>query len=1082
MAITQTSKDNIAKGLGQFVEAFRYYIVEKFSTRYGTQWHQTIYDSLTDAQKDNWQKSAATGTEPKNILDFTHFHGIAVKNKDLFRSDFDKNVNNLPTWLSDIAAVRHQSAHYHDINEDAVLSAWLNMKKIAKAIGMSELEETLQKLQNDKGIQKDPSVSMGLQPWFRVVEPHDDIKNGHLDESVFAANLAEVSLGTGREVYNNPALFFSKTYFTSGLKTVAKRVIKGLNGEEAGENRVISLQTGFGGGKTHTLISLYHLAKWGKIAKQSPTITEQIDVSALPNFDKANIAVFTNTTNNAATGRTTETGTKVQTLWGEIAYQLGGETAYNLIRQNDEEMIAPGSTDFKKVLAHCSPALILIDELADYCVKASGRRVVDLSLADQTISFMQDLTEAVSGTPQCVLVLTLPASPQEVGNTEHAQNILSSLQKRVSRISADTQPVTDDEIYEVIRRRLFNDIGDRQSVEQAIDKYTSLYLHNFTDLPSDVTKSEYRQKMLKSYPFHPELIDIFRTRWAAHHDFQRTRGALKLLANIAHDLWKRRQSLPSNNLLIHAGDANLANLDAVSGQLKKLYGNGYDAVITADVTGSSSNAYKIDGEKKEYGDWFLTQGIATIILLNSFGSDGANKGINLKQLKLNLIKPDGFNHNNVNGALDLLETKAHYLYYAIGESGKNYWFYTKPNINILVNQAKSEIKDASINEEITRRIKDRTKAVSAFNVLIDPTKDMPEQHKLTLAIVTKYTGNAQKMGKDVTKYMAEVATQRGHSSRINRNTLLFLLCSEMGENTLKRHITDYLACQKISLEYNSQLEREQRDDIKRKMDEAAKHCETSLAAAYSMVVKPADKKGNEVFQLKDFKDSLDTQINQNVVALLKTEQLLLDNIGLGTLRKHNLLPTPSVPLRVKDVYEAFLKFDDKPMITRSEVVKESLLKFYKNEEFGFGYGDGTHFTKLYFQENISHFDVTDDTYWLIDKSLKPQPKPVTLTEPPTVSSVSEPAQPTPSVSEPPKHEVKKMKSVTVSGKIGLDLYSHIFTSFVMPLKDYGVEIEFKIKGKSNAGRTLTESSPEYKSIKESAKQLGLNLSEEELNS
>ena len=170
------------------------------------------------------------------------------------------------------------------------------------------------------------------------------------------------------------------------------------------------------------------------------------------------------------------------------------------------------------------------------------------------------------------------------------------------------------------------------------------------------------------------------------------------------------------------------------------------------------------------------------------------------------------------------------------------------------------------------------------------------------------------------------------------------------------------------------------------------------------------------------------------------------------------------------------------MITRSEVVKESLLKFYKNEEFGFGYGDGTHFTKLYFQENIPFLDVTDDTYWLIDKSLKPQPKPVTLTEPPTVSSVSEPAQPTPSVSEPPKHEVKKMKSVTVSGKIGLDLYSHIFTSFVMPLKDYGVEIEFKIKGKSNAGRTLTESSPEYKSIKESAKQLGLNLSEEELNS
>ena len=170
--------------------------------------------------------------------------------------------------------------------------------------------------------------------------------------------------------------------------------------------------------------------------------------------------------------------------------------------------------------------------------------------------------------------------------------------------------------------------------------------------------------MLKCYPFHPELIDVFRVRWASSHDFQRTRGALRLLAAIVSDLWKRQQSLPGANLLIHSGQVNFANLDAMSGQLKKLYGNAYEAVITADVAGGASNSFKIDNSKSEYGQWYLTQSIASVILMNSFGSDGANKGISVPEIKLNLLSPDSFNHNNINGALDELEISAYYLYYA----------------------------------------------------------------------------------------------------------------------------------------------------------------------------------------------------------------------------------------------------------------------------------------------------------------------------------------------------------------------------------------------------------------------------------
>ena len=188
-----------------------------------------------------------------------------------------------------------------------------------------------------------------MQAWFKNVKPHKDIQDGHLDESIFAANLAEVASGTGREIYTSPEMFFQKTYFTAGLKNIARRVVQGLNGGQDADNRVISLQTGFGGGKTHTLISLFHLAKWGKKAIQSQHTQELLATTGEPNFDTAHIAVFTNTTNDPAQGRTVD-GITIRTLWGELAYQLGGTAAYEIIRLNDEKQIAPKGL-FKKVLA-----------------------------------------------------------------------------------------------------------------------------------------------------------------------------------------------------------------------------------------------------------------------------------------------------------------------------------------------------------------------------------------------------------------------------------------------------------------------------------------------------------------------------------------------------------------------------------------------------------------------------------------------------------------------------------------------------------------------------------------------------------
>jgi hypothetical protein len=1091
MPTNQLQQDNLFKAFGLFIEAFRPYVVSTLMHEAGDKWPAWFVEALYPAQRDTWNLGIKNGTSPEALIDYPYLKSFALKYKDLIKNDFGKEANKLATRLETIYDVRNKLAHFTEISDDEFSVTLLHMKSIARSLKMDELEAELSQLQEIKQtiiVQEPKSNYNELLPWFRVVTPHMDIKQGRLDESIFAANLAEVALGNGREIYNNPVVFFSKTYYTAGLKNVAKTVIRGLNGKEDAENRVISLQTGFGGGKTHTLISLYHLCKWGKRAIQSQSARELLDYTGMPEFDSANLAVFTNTTNDAANGRMTTDGIHIQTIWGELAYQLGGKEAYEIIRKNDEQLIAPAGL-FKKVLDKCQPALILIDELADYCVKASARKAVNSSLTDQTISFMQELTEAVAATNHCVAVITLPASPQEVGNTTEAQNILNSLQKRVSRVGADTQPVADDEIYEVIRRRLFENMGEVYQIEACASKYMELYYLHKGELPSNVTKLEYKQKILKSYPFHPELIDVFRIRWASHHDFQRTRGVLRLLASLVSDLWRRQLSLPGNNLLIHPGRINFANLDAMSGQLKKLYGNGYDAVITADVAGSSSNAAKIDGNKPEYGQWYLSQSIASIILMNSFGSDGANRGVGVPEIKLQMLEPNSFNHNSINGALDELEGSAYYLYYAqMGGAGKRYWFHTKPNINILINQAKSEIKDPDIEAEIRNRLTDRTRNTLPFITLVDPSSDIPEQLKPTLIVLSpKYLANPNQVNGSTKPIIEKLSTKKGNSERIYRNTMLFLVCSEIGIGKLQSDIREYLSCQKISLEYNSQLEKDQKDEIKRRLEEASKQSESSIVNAYSIVVKYSVKNGVEKLLIKQFKDSIDNQINQTLIPLLKEEEWLLESVGLNTLKNNNLLPSTEQAIKAKDVYEAFLRFDDKPMITGSDAVSKSLLRYCMNGEYCIAAGDGTTFSRYYLQEAVPFFDVTDTTYWLVDKSLKPAPKPEPLPNPEAPGQpegkkdeAHEPGIPKKPDSDQEQNTIKKFKSITVSGKVPLERYTELFNYFITPFAMCGnkIDIEVSFKINSNTASPIDESKQQYKSAKEAARQLGLGFDEE----
>ncbi len=1086
----QDPKENLFKALGLFIEVMRPYVVSVLTQIMGEKWPAAYFESLNPQQKDNWNYALKSGSAAESLIDFHNLKSFSIKYRDLIKTDFGKNVTKLPTWFEEIAEVRHKCTHYQDLDELDFRRAYDNMILISKAMQMSELVKELESLQSGvskkKAGAKNGNVGKALLPWFRIVQPHLDIRSGNLDESVFAANLAEVALGTAREIYSNPALFFAKSFFTLGMKTVAKKVIAGLNGGTESENRVITLQTGFGGGKTHTLISLYHLGKMGKEASKSSELTELISATGKPNFNKANIAVFTNRTTDAAQGRITEDGIHIRTLWGELAYQLAGKKGFEIVRENDEQCIAPAGL-FQKVLSLASPALILIDELADYCVKAAGKQVGATNLSDQTISFMQELTESVSLSDKCVLVSTLPASPQEVASSPHAQQILNSLQNRMGRISADTKPVADEEIFEVIRRRLFEDLGDDEIRNRTIAAYYEMYKAAKQELPDQASRAAYKEKLIKSFPFHPELIDMFRVRWASNHDFQRTRGVLRLLASIVSDLWKRKENLAGSNLLIHTSDVNFANLDALSGKLKELFGNGFDAVITADVSGSSSNAFKIDSDKQDFGIWSLAQGIASTILLGSFGSEGANKGMSIADLKLCVLRPGGFSKNDVHVVLDDLEAKAHFLYYNSSVE-KRYWFHVKPNINILIGQAENDIKTQDIEGEILKRLNERRSNVMGFNVLVDPREDVPEQMKPAIVILhPKFSLGHGPVPAVIKTAVDKIASKRGNTERIYRNTILFLVCSEIGLGQLQANLRAFLACQRILIEYQGQMDDDQKREIRRRMDEATKSAGSSLVSAYHIVLKHSAKKGIEKLEIRQFKDSLDAQINLNVTAALKTEEWMLDGIGFQLLIDLKLLPGPEKAMRVKDVYEAFLRFDDKPMISGIDAVQSSLLRYCNTGQLAIAAGDGKTFSAFYFKNQIPFFDVTDENYWLVDKVAVPISPPPPGTEtivppvPPTPPTTTEDPETPPLRPQPqPETQGKRFKSLTISGKIPVENWTELFRCFIAPFTQSGnkVEIEVKFQIHSSEASPLDENKQQYKSAKEAAKQLGMKMEEE----
>ena len=335
-----------------------------------------------------------------------------------------------------------------------------------------------------------------LKAWREVAVPHADIRQGKFDASVFAADLGEVLAGRGDVDYRDATTFISKTYLTSGLSELLIDVMQRLSGKRKGE-LVIQLQTPFGGGKTHTLLALYHLLKKpNEVGRLSP-IQELLGKAGIKQVPTANVACLVGTAINP---------TKDRTLWGAMAYQLdGGKEGklYKLIAENNERKIAPGTDLLGKMLDDAGPSLILFNEILVYLLKSSGIAVEESSLRGNTLTFLQELTIAVSNCPHACMIATLTSQLHEVLE-ENAERAYKSLETVMGRVEKVKQTVEGEEIYEVIRRRLFEDVGSEENHRAVAEAYWQMYQKLGEDVPAHCREPGYRDALVAAYPFHPE--------------------------------------------------------------------------------------------------------------------------------------------------------------------------------------------------------------------------------------------------------------------------------------------------------------------------------------------------------------------------------------------------------------------------------------------------------------------------------------------------------------------------------------------------------------------------------------------------
>ena len=808
--IARPNKEALTKVIDIYRDAMRPFLTHHLRTVPGRRLEEAIRQVLRDSQVNQFDQNLRADRSVEESIDVNDFPDLVTGHwRDLFSNVFpgDRVIRNR---LYEIKTIRDEASHpgASDLDEEKTRAHIYMVADVLGRIGRTqekdEVERTREALfgahKSEPLPEADPTPATqatfedirtpkanGLRPWREVVRPNEDVTEGRFRQAEFAANLQRVYDGRARDnEYGNPVSFFNRTYITPGMRALLVNTVQRLNG--TGGDPVIQTKTGFGGGKTHSLIALYHLVRHADILMDPPSgsdsstshqiisILEEAGYIEDPS-GLGEIAVLDGTHLSPTDQRRTENDDPLNTLWGEMAYQLGGQAGYEIVGEAARKGIAPGQAQLDALFEHVGPCVILIDELVAY-----WRNDVD---SERIFTFLQALTQSVSGSRDAALVVTIPGSQEEAGGQRGIQ-ALETLERLFARIEAIWEPLAVNEAFEVVSRRLFGEMLNPAERDRTCEAFSRMYSGNRRSYPQGAGESPYVERLKACYPIHPEIFDRLYSDWSTLAQFQRTRGVLRMMASCISYLYRNNDSNP----LIMPGDLPLRD-QSLAGEFDKLLPGNWNAVISeADSNGSRTD--QIDETARFALVGGAAKRVARTIFLGSAPS-GSLTGIDERQMRLGAVKPND-RLASYNEAFQEMSRELHYLY----NSNELYYFHAEENLNKVATDRANQLTDEDADRYITELLNSEVRRNNRdVIVLTNEDSNVPDNAQAVRLVIlppdktinsrSAETNDAESEAKRI------LLTNPNGANRVHRNTLLLLAAKRDEARILRQAARNLLA-------------------------------------------------------------------------------------------------------------------------------------------------------------------------------------------------------------------------------------------------------------------------------------------------
>ena len=772
---------------------------------------------------------------------------------------------------------------------------------------------------------------MALTPWREVVTPHPDVAAGRYHQAEFAADLAAVVAGNTAPEYQDPKEFFARTYLTGGMQQLLVSTVQRLAGK--GGEPIVQLKTAFGGGKTHTMLALFHLLGQQARVDQmegAESILREAQENELPH---ARLAVIVGTNLNPSVTRQVN-GITVGTLWGDIAAQLGGQKGYAIVRAADEKGVAPGANDLVAVFNQFGPAVILIDELIAYARNIYGVSGLPSGSFDANMTFVHSLTEALKRSERSQLVASIPESDIEIGG-EGGQAALERIGHTFSRLEDVWRPVGAREGFEIVRRRLFSPVKDEGARDAVCREFIQLYDENPSDFPTECREATYLDRLRQAYPIHPELFDRLYDDWSTLQGFQRTRGVLRLMAAVIHQLWEN----DDRSEMILPGSIPL-DAPRVREELLRYLPDGWNAVVDNDVDGADAAPRAIDAENPRFGAISASRRVARAIFMGSAPHvrQQTARGIEAGRIRLGVAQP-GESVAIFNDATGRLANRLTHLY----AGAERYWYDTQPNLHRTMEDRAGNLELEEVENEILRRLRQIRERGIFTGIHPCPTSaDVPDTSEARLVLLPPETVH-QTRQRDTAALTAatEILDKRGEIPRTYRNTLIFVAPDVEQWSPLESAVRHYLAWDSIIKDVEElnldTYQRREAVDGKTRSDQTVR---IRLNEAYCWLLVPMQEGTDPIeWEATRLLGAQENPVAKAVQKIQSDEQLISQwSPALLRMELDQWLWKEEPHISLKRVWECLATYLYLPRLCSSDVLLDTVREGIRTQEY-FGYAD-----------------------------------------------------------------------------------------------------------------------------------------------